>query len=97
MNECIQYVLCNYLTNKHLCRSLVVAMIHIKELSISGSFPGINIDGALCIDHLRLNVGVERVEYEEVLKDICAIVVRTPGFHQSECFWHMQFWVHVHL
>lgn len=97
MNECIQYVLCNYLTNKHLCRSLVVAMIHIKELSISGSFPAINIDGALCIDHLRLNVGVERVEYEEVLKDICAIVVRTPGFYQSECFWHTQFWVHVHL
>lgn len=96
MNECIQYVLCNYLTNEHLCRSLVVAMIHVKELSISGSFPGINIDGALCIDHLRLNVGVERVEYEEVLKDICAIV-RTPGFYQSECFWHTQFWVHVHL
>lgn len=64
MNECIQYVLCNYLTNEHL--SLVVAMIHCKELSISGSFPGVNIHEALCIDHLWFNVGVERVEYEAV-------------------------------
>lgn len=93
----IQYVLCDYLTNKHLCLSLVVAMVHCKELSISGSFPGINIDEALCIDHLWMNVGVERVEYEEVLQDICSIVVRTPGKYKSECFWHTQFWVHVHL
>ena len=39
-------------------------MIHIKELLICWLISMIDIHKVLCIDHLWLNVGVKRLEYE---------------------------------